>query len=56
MTANKRERSVTAQLSGKDQSMGRMENEIIVKMLQDGQGDQQQLLEMLWKQNVSLVD
>nr|DAK19111.1 MAG TPA: DNA directed RNA polymerase subunit [Caudoviricetes sp.] len=35
--------------------MGRMENEIIVKMLQDGQGDQQQLLEMLWKQNVSLV-
>lgn len=55
MTANKRERSVTAQLSGKDQSMGRMENEIIVKMLQDGQGDQQQLLEMLWKQNVSLV-
>ena len=55
MTANKRERSVTAQLSGKDQSMGRMENEIIVKMLQDRQGDQQQLLEMLWKQNVSLV-
>lgn len=35
--------------------MGRMENETIVKMLQDGQGDQQQLLEMLWKQNVSLV-
>ena len=35
--------------------MGRMENETIVKMLQDGQGDQQQLLEMLWKQNISLV-
>lgn len=44
-----------ALLSGKDQSMSRMENETIVKMLQNGQGDQQQLLEMLWKQNISLV-
>lgn len=35
--------------------MSRMENETIVKMLQNGQGNQQQLMEMLWNQNISLV-
>lgn len=35
--------------------MGRMENETIVRMLQNGQGNQQQLLETLWLQNISLI-
>lgn len=35
--------------------MSQMDNETIVRQLQNGQGNQQQLLEMLWNQNISLV-
>lgn len=35
--------------------MSQMDNETIVRQLQNGQGNQQQLLELLWNQNIRLV-
>ena len=35
--------------------MSRMDNETIVRQLQNGQGNQQQLLELLWNQNIRLI-
>lgn len=39
----------------KDHVMRQMDNETIVKQIQNGQGDRKQLLELLWNQNIPLV-